>query len=70
MVRYRVYLLNDLGSIFHSDSVQAADDAAAVAAAWDLLEAYNAGHRDIAFGIEIWLGTDLVFNSWTGTLKP
>jgi hypothetical protein len=70
MLRYRVYLLNDLGIIFHSDNVQAADGAAAVTAAWDLLEAYNTGDRNIAFGIEIWLGKDLIFNSWTGTLKP
>jgi hypothetical protein len=67
MLYYRVYLLNDLGKIFRGEDVQAYDDAAAVAAGWNLLETHNASDPDIAYGIEIWLGRILIFNSWTGS---
>jgi hypothetical protein len=55
MARYRVYLLNDLGKIFHGEDVEARDNAAVIAAGWQLLEKHNESHPDIAYGIEIWL---------------
>lgn len=65
MKRYRVYLLNDLGQIFHDEEVEALDDADAVAAAWNLLENHNATQPDLAYGIEVRLGGTLIYNSWT-----
>jgi hypothetical protein len=64
MLCYRIYLLDDLGKIFHGEDVQASDDAASIAAAWKLLETHNASDPDIAYGIEIWLGKALILNSW------
>jgi hypothetical protein len=66
MKRYRVYLLNDLGAIFQAEDVDAFDDADAIAAAWNLFDIHNANHPDIAsYGVEVWDGGNLVFNSWT-----
>jgi len=66
MKRYRVYLLNDLGTIFHAEDVEAFDDADAIAAAWNLHDVHNVNHPDIAsYGIEVWLAGHLIFNSWT-----
>ena len=66
MKRYRVYLLNDLGMSFHAEDVEAFDDADAIAAAWNLLEVHNTNHPDIAsYGIEVRLGRNVIFNSWT-----
>jgi hypothetical protein len=62
MVRYRVYLLDDLGKIFHGADIEAPDDAAAVASARSLIKAYNADDPNMAHGLEVWLGTDLIFS--------
>jgi hypothetical protein len=59
-----VYLLNDLGTIFHGEDADAPDDAAAATAAWQLLETHNATDLNIAYGVEIWLGKILILNSW------
>jgi hypothetical protein len=67
MAFYRVYLLNDLGRIFHGEDVEALDDAAAIAAGWKLLEIHNASLPNIAFGVEIWFGRELILNSWVGS---
>jgi hypothetical protein len=64
MAVYRVYFLDNLGKIFEGDDVDAPGEAAVVATAWNLLEAHNASQPAIAYGCEIWLGRDLVFNSW------
>ncbi len=66
MPQYRIYLLDDLGMRFHSRGVEATDHTAALAVGWDLLETHNAGGaRQLAYGIEVWLGHELVRNSWT-----
>jgi hypothetical protein len=67
MYHYRIYLLDDLGRIFHGEDVQAPDDSAAIAAAWNLLQTHNANDPDIAYGIEVWLGKARILNSWTGS---
>jgi hypothetical protein len=66
MVRYRVYLLDSAHKIFHGQDVEAPDDAAAIAAAWDLFETHNALQPSAANGVEVWLGRNLVFNSLAG----
>ena len=63
MLRYRVYLLDDQGRIFHGADIEAPDDAAAVAAARRVLEAHNVTDPNIAYGFEVWLATDLIFSS-------
>jgi hypothetical protein len=65
MARYRSYLLDHSGNIFHGEDVEALDDAAAVDAGWKLLEAHNAVEADAAHGIEIWRDSDLIFSSRT-----
>jgi hypothetical protein len=64
MAFYRVYFLNDLGRIFHGEDVEALDDAAVIAAGWMLLEVHNTSRPNIAYGVEIWLGRELILNSW------
>ena len=38
MAHYRIYLLDESVKIFHGEDFEASDDAAAIAAAWQLLE--------------------------------
>jgi hypothetical protein len=63
MTFYRAYLLDDQGHILLSEDMEASDDAAAVAAGWQLVAAHSAGSPIPARGVEIWSGDRLVFSS-------
>jgi hypothetical protein len=57
---YRAYMLNEHGKFFRGEDVEAANDAAAIAAGRGLLG--NPAH-----GFEIWRGRDLIFSSRTAS---
>ncbi len=60
---YRAYVLDNQGNILLSEDVQADDDAAAVAAGWQLVAAHSADLPTPAEGVEIWSGDRLVFST-------
>jgi hypothetical protein len=60
---YRAYLLDCQGRIFFGENVEASDEAAAVVAGRNLVDARNPGKPEVAQGIEIWRGTQLVFRN-------
>ena len=61
MAHYRIYLLDESVKIFHGEDFEAPDDAAAIAAAWQLLETHNRGRPATAVGIEVWAGKSRIF---------
>jgi hypothetical protein len=61
MAHYRIYLLDDSVKIFHGEDVEAPDDAAAIAAGWQMLETHNLGSSAMAHGIEVWAGRSRIF---------
>jgi hypothetical protein len=63
MTFYRAYVLDNQGNILLSEDVQADDDAAAVAAGWQLLGAHSADLPTPAEGVEMWSGDRLVFST-------
>jgi hypothetical protein len=63
MTFYRAYVLDDQGNILLSHDMQANDDAAAIAAGWQLVAAHSADSPTPAQGVEIWAGDRLVFSS-------
>jgi|SRR4051812_40340285 hypothetical protein len=63
MTFYRAYVLDDHSNILLSEDMQAADDAAAIAAGWQLVAAHAADTPTPARGVEIWAGDRLVFSS-------
>ena len=63
MTFYRAYVLDNQGNILLSEDMQADDDAAAVAAGWQLVAAHSADLPIPAKGVEIWSGDRLVFST-------
>jgi hypothetical protein len=57
---YRAYILNELGKFVRGEDVEAAGDAAAIAAGQALLDAHN---LNPAYGFEIWRGRELISSS-------
>jgi hypothetical protein len=56
---YRAYLLDEHGKILSGEDLEAADDAAAIAAGQTLLDAHSSGS---GYGFEVWRGTEVIFS--------
>jgi hypothetical protein len=63
MKDYRAYLLDRQGNILHREEIQAKDDAAAITAGWDRVDAHKADQPEPTCGLEIWHGRQLVFTN-------
>ena len=63
MADYRAYILDQRGEILFRVKSQAPDDAAAIAAGWDLVDDHKADQPEPACGLEIWSGKHLIFTN-------
>jgi hypothetical protein len=60
---YRIYLLDEQGSILIRKDIHARSNADAVNAGWLWVDAGNRDRPDAARGVEVWRGRRLVFSS-------